>query len=342
MTWKTVTGTWDRTGNIIPEIHMMNIGEEEPMIIVIPKEEPLTEPVPVPVKEPVKEPEKVPAHTSQVQDWHMMRPDEDEKRFTIKPKEFPVEQPQPIKVPVKEPVKVPEKVPVKVGAYDDEEVATKPTQTVNGELIGYRHGLVAKRDGQWMLHSPIRPMPWERGVVTASCGNNQDHEAPSPGCRCGMYALWDEAGVTEEFGNHEWITQVKAWGRVIPGSKGFRTQHMQVTGIRPPKCEQCDKPASHMISANDNALSGRPTCEEHMPESIASGKIKIKATPIGDIAKELSNYYGGAQIKNQGEDWDNNDEMKEFEHDISGLSAYGTRWAKTSGHWARVGLIYPK
>ena len=267
-----------------------------------------------------------------IPEYKAMDTGEEEEEIIVIPESVPNAVPE--RQPVREPEQVP--VPQKVGAEKpDEEDIPAQKRTVNGELIGYRHGLVAKRDGQWILHSPIKPMPWDRGPVTAACGSGRDHEAPQKSCRCGLYAKWDESGLASEFGNHEWITQVKAWGRVIPGSKGFRAQHMQITGIRPPKCEQCDEPATHMISANPAALSGRPSCQDHMPESIGGGKIQIHATSVADVAKELSDYYGGAEVRNYGEDWGIGD-MAHFEKDFANKETYGSKWKSVSDGWKRT------
>ena len=118
---------------------------------------------------------------------------------------------------------------------------------------------------------------------------------------------------------------------------------MQITGIRPPKCEQCENPATHMISANPEALSGRPTCQDHMPDTISGGKIQVHATPIEDVAKELSDYYGGAEVRKHGETWGQED-MAEFEKDYAGKEVYGSAWKtiRTPGNWARIGWSFPK
>lgn len=281
--------------------------------------------------------------TQYIPETKAMDTGEEEEEIIVVPEEIPQVEPEKTPAPVQEPVKEPQRVgswkSISQEAGGEEAPVKKEPKKVKGEIIGYRHGLAAKRDGQWMLHSPIKPLPWERGHVTAACGNGKDHEAPQKDCRCGLYAKWDEPGIASEFGNHEWITQVKAWGRVIPGSKGFRAQHMQITGLRPPKCEQCEEPATHMISANPDALSGRPTCADHMPESISGGSIKVHATPVGEVAKELSDFYGGATVRNHGEEWDDDDSMADFEKDIKGKDAYG--W-NSSKRWARIGQTFPK
>lgn len=270
-------------------------------------------------------------------EWKLMKTDEDEEEWTVIPEDVPTDVPVPVKEPVKEPQKVPASRRAQVEDLDEPgEKKSKPERTVKGELLGYRHGLASKRDGQWILHSPIKPMPWERGVAEASCGAGRDHVAPQKDCSCGLYAKHTEPSLNNDYGTHEWVTQVKAWGKVCTGVAApdvMRAQYMQISGIRPPKCEQCDKPASHLISANESALSGRPTCEDHKPDTISGGKIKVVATPVEEVSKALSDYYGGAKVVPHGKSWSDDEGMDEFEKQFEKGS---------SESWARVGYTFPK
>lgn len=192
--------------------------------------------------------------------------------------------------------------------------------------IGYRFAVAAKQDGQWMFHSPMQPMPWPRGKAQAGterCGH--DHVAPDENCQCGLYAKGSEESLMESYpqdAKNGWITQVKMDGKLhtgrMPGT--IRSQYMQVMGIRPPKCENCDEPATHLIQLRPENLSGLPVCKEHRPETISQSENAPIAIPIHDVAKSLSDYYGGAKIVPHGKDWNDDDEpssdvddMYEFE-----------------------------
>lgn len=269
-----------------------------------------------------------------IQDWHMMEPDEDEKRFTIKPLEIP--RPQEVPVPVKEPVKEPEKVPAHTGQKsEDNEFPGEVTS--EGKVIGYKYFNLAKdEENNWRLSSPAQQStpPWPKGEVTALCGNGRDHTAPGPkDCNCGIHMCHSEDSPTlQHYKESGWLARLEGWGEedehgnggVATGSLGpdvIRAQHVQVVGIRPPLCEQCDKPATHLISARPDTASGRPSCEDHMPETISNGKIKIHATPIHEIAQKVSDYYGGLAVKDVGEPWeDDSDPFDQFEKQFKSSS----------------------
>jgi hypothetical protein len=74
-------------------------------------------------------------------------------------------------------------------------------------------------------------LPRDRGVYAFSAGRRPFHEAPWPGCDCGVWALRDQAAI-ESFIRHDGqdaravcFGPVYLWGRVLEFSKGLRGQH---------------------------------------------------------------------------------------------------------------------
>lgn len=279
-----------------------------------------------------------------VHEFKMMRHDEDEKRFTVVPTGVPQEQPvqEPAKEPAREPVKEPEKVPEKV-AGENMDISDKP-KTINGEFLGYKRALVAKHDGQWKMHSPSQNHAWERGVSTAACAKGQ-HEAPGDNCMCGLYATWHEDDLPAEgYQDNEWTAQVKAWGEVLTGEsrpRVMRAQHMQIIGIRPPTCEQCEKPSDWCISASEQNMGGRPVCDEHKPDEISGSDSPVHLRNVHDVAKELSDFYGGAKVVKRGEPWDSDrpDDMSDLEKSFKESTWKGERpaWSREAWVPAREG-----
>lgn len=62
----------------------------------------------------------------------------------------------------------------------------------------------------------------------------ETHIAPDERCECGIYGLWsiDNPSSYEAyvFGNMPIITVVKATGKVLIGTKGFRAQNVEISG----------------------------------------------------------------------------------------------------------------
>jgi hypothetical protein len=57
---------------------------------------------------------------------------------------------------------------------------------VPGPVYGLRTWRVVVEDGRERLAGPQRRTVWDAGWVHAGCG--EGHEAPDPGCRCGIHA----------------------------------------------------------------------------------------------------------------------------------------------------------
>jgi hypothetical protein len=79
-----------------------------------------------------------------------------------------------------------------------------------------------------MIHSPAPP-PWQPGVTVARC-LEQDHAAPAPGCRCGIYAAIEGTldslpGYlldTADDGDSWTYAEVACSGRVFLDARGLR------------------------------------------------------------------------------------------------------------------------
>jgi hypothetical protein len=110
-----------------------------------------------------------------------------------------------------------------------------------------------------MYHDPDPP-PWPHAVGTASC--TEGHEAPAPGCRCGIYAaipgtldslpgyLLDTA-----YDEDPWAyAEVACSGRVFVDRRGVRVERAEV--IRIAAAAQCWRDVATLVEAK-GALAAR-------------------------------------------------------------------------------------
>jgi hypothetical protein len=109
-------------------------------------------------------------------------------------------------------------------------------------LLGWRLFRVRRlRDGYAlgapMIHSPAPP-PWEPGITVARCLEN-NHAAPAPGCRCGIYAAIDGTLdslpgylVDTAYDSDPWTyAEVACSGRVFLDARGLRCEEALVSRI---------------------------------------------------------------------------------------------------------------
>src|SRR5919206_3049704 len=87
-----------------------------------------------------------------------------------------------------------------------------------------------------MFHNPD-PVPWPRRLQTAAC--HEGHEAPAPGCRCGIYGavrgtldslpgyLLDTAYETAPVA----YAEIACSGRVFVDARGIRAERAEVVRI---------------------------------------------------------------------------------------------------------------
>jgi hypothetical protein len=124
-----------------------------------------------------------------------------------------------------------------------------------GPLMGWRAWDVARTREGWRLHSvhmgdswPVEaPLAAEchraRWVAGSVVATHEGHEAPAPGCQCGVYgavdaararqyfvANWAEAdGLPQRRLDDDYVPRavghVQLWGRVIECTQGYRASH---------------------------------------------------------------------------------------------------------------------
>jgi hypothetical protein len=78
---------------------------------------------------------------------------------------------------------------------------------------------------------------WSRGVQTAQCLNEVQHEAPAPqnGCTCGIYAWYAPPPRTASAGTSDLVAgAIMAWGRVELHAHGMRAEHAMVVALALP------------------------------------------------------------------------------------------------------------
>lgn len=131
---------------------------------------------------------------------------------------------------------------------------------VSGILTGYRHWAVGRVDGQFRLFPVFMgrraAVPYARGVTTAHCAAEEPgepHRSPDGDCSCGLYALWEfkDAAFHRRMVQHATILgRVEAWGKIVPGTDGFRSERAMVTELYMPSCTVlgCDGASSQFVA----------------------------------------------------------------------------------------------
>ena len=103
-------------------------------------------------------------------------------------------------------------------------------EMVPGTLRGYR-AWTPMRD--WTLHSVITSYTWTRpNTSAAACFRGNEtrcHDrSPTLGCGCGFYAYYN---AISGYGYGDLIGSVKAHGKIILGTLGFRAEYMEIEAL---------------------------------------------------------------------------------------------------------------
>lgn len=101
---------------------------------------------------------------------------------------------------------------------------------VAGELRGYRQFDLV--DGALYPVVHTAQGPWEGGVHRAACAREPGHDAPVPGCTCGLYAMYRPGSATVAVGAANAV--VAARGRVVLADRGFRAAAARVEAVALP------------------------------------------------------------------------------------------------------------
>lgn len=101
---------------------------------------------------------------------------------------------------------------------------------VVGELRGYRQ-FDLRLDGLYpRVHAQVGP--WQGRLERARCVVAPAHEAPAPGCTCGLYAWYLPGSATVALGPASAV--VAASGRCILGDRGFRAAAARIEAVALP------------------------------------------------------------------------------------------------------------
>ena len=101
---------------------------------------------------------------------------------------------------------------------------------VVGELRGYRQ--FDLRDDGLFPRVHAEAGPWHGSVQRAWCAIAPEHEAPVPGCTCGLYAWYLPGSATVALGPASAV--VAASGRCILGDRGFRAAAARIEAVALP------------------------------------------------------------------------------------------------------------
>jgi hypothetical protein len=117
--------------------------------------------------------------------------------------------------------------------------------TPEAPLLGWRLFRVRRCDEGLVLSSPMyhdpEPPPWPETVGEARC--YEDHRAPAPGCRCGIYAavrgtLDSLPGYLLDtvYDHDPWVyAEVACTGRVFVDMRGVRAERAELVRIALPR-----------------------------------------------------------------------------------------------------------
>jgi hypothetical protein len=94
------------------------------------------------------------------------------------------------------------------------------------------------------LVSPLVPVRWEDGTAVARCRRAElerggegpsppgaGHEAPHPGCGCGIHAYFEPRAAVPEIDFRRVLGIVAVWGRVEVHPRGVRAQFARVQAL---------------------------------------------------------------------------------------------------------------
>lgn len=122
--------------------------------------------------------------------------------------------------------------------YANEQWGNKPIQKRAEPYTAYKYmqlnrPLTDEFGGHWSLtgsygHSFFNPM------MVAVCGNHRDHAAPDKNCSCGIYSqTLQNIHDGSDFHSEGSLCELSLPGRVLKGSRGYRSSHALITRIWP-------------------------------------------------------------------------------------------------------------
>ncbi len=124
-------------------------------------------------------------------------------------------------------------------------------------VIGFRKWLVRGDE----LLSPVAEVPWTAPVMTAECraawrrtpggwrpAPPHAEPAPQPGCRCGIYALFEPQGVLQPDSLTAVRGAVAVWGRVEVHGTGMRAEHGRVVALALPPVSRSGRALARRVA----------------------------------------------------------------------------------------------
>ena len=171
------------------------------------------------------------------------------------------------------------------------DVATEP-------IIAWRAwALTGHHDGTNLLLRPVakRARTWRPGeVVEASCRSSRWHDAPDPGCTCGLHGTHG-LEVLRKTKCPAVLGRVALWGRVIEHEHGFRARFAYPQRLRL-LCQFCfwksgvRKPSPEHVGwfPHDELI---PLCQEHLAIAERHGVRPRWLLPAGDVEQRLRDTY---------------------------------------------------
>lgn len=142
------------------------------------------------------------------------------------------------------------------GLLTDGPVAPKvdlPTEAREMPVIGYRGWRWKEQfrlgyGTRGSLHSTGMNAVWVRGQLSAACLGGAPHEAPQPGCGCGIYVMadMDELQSHVSMDDATIVGAVVGWGRVVQhGREGWRAGHSRILALLDCKFSAAQLKATH-------------------------------------------------------------------------------------------------
>lgn len=74
------------------------------------------------------------------------------------------------------------------------------------------------------------PLPWTDGVNSAVC-RHEPHTPAAPGCHCGFWAYSSLRAAYGQPAARYLLAVVACWGRIVPATRGLRTQYARIEAV---------------------------------------------------------------------------------------------------------------
>lgn len=157
--------------------------------------------------------------------------------------------------------------------------------------------LTGRRDGAGLLLRPVakRARTWQpREIVEASCRTSRWHDAPDPGCTCGLHAT-HSVDVLRRTRCPAVLGRVALWGRVIEHEYGYRAQYAYPQRLRL-ICQFCFWMSDTRRSTPDHVGwfphdELIPLCEEHLGVARRNGVSPRIVLPASEVVQRLRDAY---------------------------------------------------